>query len=487
MKVYKVLIIIFLFIPGQVLFTQPDTLWTKIYNGTYTDYGIFVQQTSDGGYIITGHTTPNFGGSTDAWLIKTDSSGDTLWTRKFGGSDTDWSECVRQTDDEGFIITGFTYSHGVGLSDLWLIKTDPAGDTLWTKTYGGTNRDYGHSVQQTTDGGYIITGDTESYGSGDFDLWLIKTNSSGDTLWTRTFGGSDYERGSSVQQTSDGGYIISGETASFGAGNVDVYLIKTDQWGDTLWTRTFGGIYKDTGRDVHQTPDGGYFIAATYGLESPSDSDVCLIKTDANGDTLWTHIYGGEGREYGASGLPTLDGGYIVGGSSITIIGISGFADIFYVKTDHNGDLLWTFTCGGEGQELAYDIQQTTDGGYIIIGMIMSQSTMGEDVYLIKIAGPTIVHDEIGPTVPQKCLLYENYPNPFNPITTIDFELPKSGEVILKIYNILGEEVATLVSDRLSTGLYSYEWDASGYASGIYLYRLQAGDYVETRKMVLMR
>jgi hypothetical protein len=172
------------------------------------------------------------------------------------------------------------------VQDVYLIKTDSVGNTLWTRTYGGFVGDEGWSVQQTSDGGYIITGYTASFGAGMLDVWLIKTNAFGDTLWTETYGDTLGDGGSSVQQTTDEGYIITGSTNSFGAGSHDVYLIKTDSLGDTLWTRTYGGIFTDWGQSVQQTLDGGFIIAGgTYSFGS-GNTDVYLIKTDGNGQVV---------------------------------------------------------------------------------------------------------------------------------------------------------------------------------------------------------
>jgi len=183
----------------------------------------------------------------------------TGWWRTYGGTSTEWGYSAQQTSDGGYIVAGSTGSFGAGYRDVYLIKTNASGDTLWTRTYGGTDDDEGHSVQQTSDGGYVIAGETWSFGAGG-DVYLVKTNASGDTLWTRTYGGTSSDDGFSARQTSDGGYVIAGQTMSFGAG-VDVYLIKTNASGDTLWTRTCGGTNYDCGYWAQQTSDGGYVIA----------------------------------------------------------------------------------------------------------------------------------------------------------------------------------------------------------------------------------
>ena len=214
----------------------------------------------------------------------------TSWWRTYGGTSSDLAGCVQQTEDGGYIITGCTYSFGPGTPtypNVYLIKTNIQGDTLWTRVYGGANIDAGNSVRQTSDGGYIIAGYTYSYGNGSGDVYLIKTNGSGDTVWTRAYGGTSDDGGSSVRQTADGGYIIAGTTYSFGAGGYDVYLIKTNASGDTLWTRTYGGTGDDEGESVQQTADGGYIIAgytSSFGPGTPDSTNVYLIKTDSLGN-----------------------------------------------------------------------------------------------------------------------------------------------------------------------------------------------------------
>jgi hypothetical protein len=261
----------------------------KTFGGKSTDWGSSVQQTTDGGYIITG-MTGSFGAgwSVDVWLIKTNSLGFKVWDRTFGGSEhDDFGECVKQTRDGGYIITGWTFSFDAVDKDIWLIKTDNTGNMMWNRTFGGSEHDEGVCVQQTTDGGYIITGYTKS-----FDTGYIKTNSDGNMLWNRTFGGIRADFGGFVQQTTDEGYIITGYTSNFGAGGSDVWLIKTDNAGNMVWNRTFGGTDYDIGRCVQQTTDGRYIITGRTESFGTGDDDVWLIKTDSNGYEEWNQTFG---------------------------------------------------------------------------------------------------------------------------------------------------------------------------------------------------
>jgi len=204
---------------------EPAVQWEKTFGGSGEEYGYSVRQTADGGYIIAG-STGSFGVGDDVYLIKTDPNGNSQWQKAFGGSNDDQGWSVQQTSDGGYIIAGMTSSFDAGFHDVYLIKTDPNGNTQWEKTFGGSNYDFGFSVQKTSDGGYIIVGETSSFGAGSCDVYLIKTDPNGNLLWQKTFGGSDWDAGYSVQQTTDGGYIIAGTTESFGAGDLDVYLIK---------------------------------------------------------------------------------------------------------------------------------------------------------------------------------------------------------------------------------------------------------------------
>ena len=486
MKSLTSLFVTYFFFNTATYAQAPDTLWTKTFGGSDYDIGYSVKQTTDSGYIMTGYTYSFGAGLADFWLIKTDISGDTLWTKTFGGSKRDYGRSVQQTIDGGFIILGETLSFGAGGLDVWLIKTDAFGDTLWTKNFGGSDYDYSPSVYQTTDSGYIITGATESFGAGGADFWLIKTDVSGDTLWTKSLWANDWDCGFSVQQTTDGGYIIVGETSSFGSGNKDVWLIKTDASGDTLWTKTFGGINYDCGASVYQTTDSGYILTGATESFGAGDYDVWLIKTNASGDTLWTKTFGGSEYEWSYSVLQTTDGGYILVGETSSFG--AGNRDVWLIKTDASGDTLWTKTFGGSLSDRGRSVQQTIDGGYIITGTTESFGAGDYDVWLIKTTPDVISRIEQNDDIlPLDYALYHNFPNPFNPNTKIRYAVQQASNVIIKVFDILGNEIETLVNEEKQTGTYEMNWYAENLPSGVYFYQLQAGSFIETKKMLLVK
>jgi len=366
-----------------IIITLPITLWgqgwEQTYGGTDEDWGYSVQQTQDGGYIITGRTESFGNGEGDVYLIKTDGSGNEQWNQTFGGTSNDYGYSVQQTQDGGYIITGRTSSFGKVDYDVYLIKTDGSGNELWNKTFGGTSNDYGHSVQQTQDGGYIITGSTSSFGNFGYDVWLIKTDGSGNEQWNQTFGGTNSY---SVQQTQDGGYIITGSTQSFVGVDYDVYLIKTDGSGNELWTKTFGETSNDFGLSVQQTSDGGYIMTGPTRSFGNGNNDFWLIKTDENGIEQWNQTFGGTDEDWSYSVQQTSDGGYIMTGSTRSFG--NGITDVWLIKTDENGIEQWTKTFGGTDEDLGQSVQQTQDGGYIITGMTSSFGNGSLDVYVIK-------------------------------------------------------------------------------------------------------
>ncbi|ENO12324.1 hypothetical protein MBGDC06_00020 [Thermoplasmatales archaeon SCGC AB-539-C06] len=363
----------------------PEKEWDKTFGGSDGDSAYCVQQINDGGYILTGNTYSYGAGRLDCWLVKTDSSGNKLWDKTFGGTDDDAAYCVQQTNDDGYILSGFTGSYGAGNADCWLVRTDSSGNKLWDNTYGGTDDEAARCVQQTNDGGYILTGDTDSFGAGNADCWLVRTDSSGNKLWDKTYGGTEWDCAYCVQQTNDGGYILTGETFSYGAGVNDCWLVKTDSSGNKLWDKTFGGTDDDAAYCVQQTNDDGYIVAGSTRSYGAGESDFWLIKTDSSGNKLWDKTYGGIYGDHANCVQQTNDGGYILAGGT-TSYG-AGDGDFWLIKTDSSGNKLWDKTYGGIYGDHANCVQQTNDGGYILAGSTgYLWGVEDYDVWLVKLS-----------------------------------------------------------------------------------------------------
>jgi len=409
-KVMKQLILLLLIFP-TLLYSQG---WEKTYGGDGSDYGHQVQQTTDGGYIVVGNKYIYEDSHNDIYLIKTNSNGDTLWTRTYGDTYYDYGFSVQQTYDGGYILLG-ELGRDWG-NDIYMIKTDENGDTLWTKKYGENGyRSSGYSVQQTSDGGYILTGYIflDSH-----DVYLIKTDSYGDTLWTRSYDNGLQEEGYSVSQTSDGGYIITGSSYVIDYWQSDIYLIKTDSNGDTIWTKTIDNNACDKASTGSQTSDGGFIIVgATDSTSIPNDHDLFIVKTDVSGSTLWTKTYRLNNRfTAGYCIQQTTDNGYIVTGITNTI---QGNSEILLMKTDSLGDTLWTKAFGGESYDYGYYVEQTSDGGFIISGSAkLNHLDSGYDVILIKT-------DKYGSV-----------------LSTIEIPVPNPNRKLMKIVDLSGREIS---------------------------------------------
>jgi len=390
--------------------------WEKTFGGSGEDVGTFVQVTNDGGYIVTGSTTSHISNIAYSWLIKssrigevllikTDANGSMEWERTFGGLGKDIGFSVQETNDGGYIIVGATRPHMIGDYDIWLIKTDSEGSLEWDNAFGGPANDWGASVQETKDGGYVITGGTESYGAGidnsflvksarTVNLWLIKTDSKGDPVWDRTFGGSGFDEGAAALETIDGNYIVSGYTTSYGAGGNDIWLIKTDSQGIELWDKTFGGSGEDVGFSVQETSDEGYIITGGTDSYGAGNKDVWLIKTDSNGTKEWDKTFGKSGFDEGTAVQETKDGGYIITGYTTHheegighswLINTAEISYVWLIKTNMSGDMEWNKTFGGPSNDWGTSVQETNDGSYIITGGTESYDGGSKEVLLIKV------------------------------------------------------------------------------------------------------
>ena len=469
----------------------PDTLWTRVYGGKMDEGGYSVQQTTDGGFVIAGYTWSYSAGGVDIYLLRINPNGDTLWTKSYGGIYNDEAYSIRQTSDGGFIITGSTILTQQGITKTYLLRTDADGDTLWTKTYGDSSHiTTGHSVQQVSDDGFIIAGISYHFSENSqphstlTDFYLIRTDSEGDTLWTKTYGGDKQDNCFSVQQTSDGGFIIGGYTTSFGAGGHDIYMIHTDSIGDTLWTKTYGSPREEQAKSFLQISDGGFIILGSISDTSGRNADIYAIRTNADGDTLWTKTYGGDDTDEGCSIHQTSDEGFIIGGGTISSGKID--YDVYCIRTDPSGDTLWTWTFGGDSYDLCKSVQQTNDGGFIIAGSSNFVGTVYSQVYLIRLDKETT---EIQDDNPNNYLNPNNFILSYNTnnLISVRYTIQYSSSVNLSMYNISGQLVKTFFNEYKNAGDYTINMKPDNIIAGVYYLKLSAGESRYTQKAVVIK
>ncbi len=365
-----------------ILFAQEqgDTIWTQTYGSTQLDIGYDVQQTDDGGYIITG--IADRGSLYDLLLVKTDDRGELLWERIYGGFSIHQGREVHQATDGGYIVVGTT-TNPSGNYDLWLIKTDSQGLMEWDYLFGGNYEDMGHSVKLTTDGGYIVAGFKTGAGQGYKNAYLVKTYADGSIEWDDEYGGNQTnEFVYSVQQTADGGYVLVGKTDA--PGNIDVYMAKTDATGNLTWDNTFGGGQNDEAWSVIQNSDGD-FIAAGYTYSFGEGLKYYLLKVDASGALVWENVYGMTLYQRAHSVVQTSDGGYAIFGGTGTYP--TDF-NVYLVKTDSEGTLEWERSYGDANfHDYGYGGIQADDGAYVIVGESKSFDDPQDEyqVWLLKI------------------------------------------------------------------------------------------------------
>jgi predicted secreted protein len=309
--------------------SEGNLLWNKTYGGPSDDTASCILQTADSGFILAGLTASFGSGGSDYWLVKTDSQGKMQWNKTFGGAKNDLATYAAQTSDGGFVLVGWEESFGAGGEDIWLIKTDANGGMQWSKTYGGALNDEAYFVAQIGDGGFALVGDTASFSSTQNALF-IKTDPEGNLIWNKTYGGEGIEAWQSLLQLDDG-YVLGGWTSSFGAGSMDAWLMKTDQGGNALWNMTFGGQFDDAAYSMIKADDGGYALAGSNRASASAPLDFWLIKTDADGTLQLEQTFGGDFDDVTYSLIQAGDKGFVMAGESAFSTG--GDKDALLVKT----------------------------------------------------------------------------------------------------------------------------------------------------------
>ena len=472
----KTVLLFFLF--SISLYAQPTIEWQKCLGGSGVDEAISIQQTNDGGYIVTGKTLSNNGdvtgnhGVSDFWVVKLNGLGAIQWQRSLGGSNHDRGYSIQQTSDGGYIVAGQTESNDGDVSglygdiDFWVVKLNSLGAIQWQKTLGGSEWEEAWSVRQTTDGGYIVAGRsisqdgdvTENHGG--FDFWVVKLDETGTLQWQKSLGGSMDDIAYSVRQTIDGGYIVTGESESNNGdasglhGSADYWVVKLSSLGVLEWQKMLGSTSLDRPNDIYPTNDGGYIVV---GIASWNDGDVTgnhggfdiwAVKLNGLGEIEWQKSLGGSKEDYAQSVQQTSDGGYIIAGSTSSIngdvLGNDGGVDFWIVKLTPEGELQWQKTVGGTQADRALSIQQSNDGGFIVAGY--TQSTNNGDVsgfhgtqdfWVVKLS-PESVNTEDFAT--QSSYL-EIYPNPATHNITLQIA-SEAPTLALCITDLLGRELS---------------------------------------------
>jgi uncharacterized repeat protein (TIGR01451 family) len=411
-------------------YSQVEIQWQKCLGGSSNDFGYSIQQTFDGGYVVAGSSNSTNGvasgnhGVEDFWVVKLDAGGNLQWQKCLGGTGTDFANSIQQTSDGGYVVAGCTQSIDGDVSgnhggyDSWVVKLDAGGNLQWHKCLGGTGTDYAYSIQQTSDGGYVVAGYTFStdgdvsgnHGVGDF--WVVKLDAGGNLQWQKCLGGTGADNAISIQETSDGGYVVAGNTHSIDGdvsgnhGGYDSWVVKLDAGGNLQWQKCLGGTGNDWTHSIQETSDGGYVVAgSTYSTDGDvsgnhGGGDFWVVKLDAGGNLQWQKCLGGTNYDFANSIQQTSDEGYVVAGFSESangdVSGNHGGYDSWVVKLDAGGNLQWQKCLGGSNEDWARSIQQTSDGGYVVAGW--AESTDGDvsgnhgdsDFWVVKLFVPNI-------------------------------------------------------------------------------------------------
>ncbi len=349
--------------------------WANTYGGEGADWPSTIQQTSDGGYIVAG-STDSFGGNGDIWVIKLDGNGDVLWQKTYyGGEGWGWlGVFIQQTKDGNYIMAGTTEPSSYGYGDVWVMKLNVSGEILWQKTYGGEGWEWVSSIRQTSDDGYVVVSSTTDPVNDSDNVWVIKLDENGTVQWQKSYGGEGWEWPSSIQQTTDGGYIVAGYISDTADGYSDALVIKLNESGVVEWIKRYAGEGSEWPSSIQQTSDGGYIVAGD------TSDDAWVMKLDNSGAEIWQKAYGGSGYEWATSIQQINEGGYIVAGSSSDPSG-----DAWVMNLDANGSVIWLKSYGGDGIESASAIQQTSEGGYILAGSTASFGAGNDDLWILKL------------------------------------------------------------------------------------------------------
>lgn len=359
---------------------QPS--FTRTFGGEQDEHAMAVIQTRDGEYVLAGFTHSYGAGKSDIWVMKLDIQGQEKWRRFFGKSDFDWANSLIETREGNYVLAGYTRDEHSGANNAWILQIDPDGTLMWDRTYGGNQADEAKSIIQTKDGGFAVAGFSNSFGKGNSDVWLLRVDGKGSEMWKKVYGGSGTDRGHSLVETFDGGYMIAGFTTSLGKGKADMIVIRTDAAGKSLWRRNYGGEGNDVAEVVRETPDGEYLLAGWTASEGQGSLDAKLMRISATGDVVWERTYGDSDKDAIYDLAISRDGGMIMTGQTSSF-GAKASA-LWILKVDVDGKVEWQKRSNGDKDDYGHAVAQTREGGYIVAGASKSYSRGGSDMWIMK-------------------------------------------------------------------------------------------------------
>jgi len=358
--------------------------WARAVGGSDAEEAHWAQQLSDGGHIVTGCETSFAGGgsSKDLWLIRLNAYGDVAWQKSYGGAGEDVGNVVEQTADGGFVVVGETSSYGFGEKDIWVLKLNAQGNIIWQKPFGGTGDDSGCAVEPADGGALLVLGTTTSFGFSGAAM-LVKVSSSGEVLWQRAIGGDTVNRARALAATADGGAVVAGETRSTTTGDSDAWLVKVDADGEIVWQERCGGKKADVAMSVREAADGSLAVAGFTYSYGAGNSDAWFLKISSTGKLLQQRTYGGAGWDDAYGICMADDGGYFLGGA--TRPSASTPWDFWILRLDSDLKILWQRRYGGSKDDMLYSIRSADDGGCVVAGLTESFGSGSTDAWLLRL------------------------------------------------------------------------------------------------------
>lgn len=518
----KKLLPFFLFVLPSFSFSQPIIQWQKTYGGTAVDEASVIRATSDGGYIITGLSTSADGdvsghqGASDHWVVKLNAVGNIEWNNSFGGSADDKGYDILQTSDGGYVFTGYEssvdgdVSSNNGSTDYWVVKLDNTGDLQWQKSYGGSGADNSYAIIQTLDGGYAVTGlSNTTNGTGDvsgnngsFDYWLCKLDASGNLQWQKSLGGTATEQAFGIVQTADSSYVLCGYSSSPNTGMVtgnhgsnDYWIVKIDKTGELLWQRSYGGSGSDRAFGISKTSDGGFIVngvsPSTDGdvTSNHGDNDYWVVKLDSEGLLQWQKSLGGSGDDFGRIAFELTDGGYMVGGRTNSpndgdVKDIHGDYDYWLLKLNSTGSIVWKKCLGGSLGEGAppslvpfMNVIALPDGYFAMAGATFSTDgdVIGNVSADVNDDNYWVVNFIDSSSIPTSAATLNNgientitiYPVPVHDLLTVSFSSQQS-QIVVSLYSIEGRLLLTATQHESQ----NMELAVGNYSNGIYFLKI---------------